>query len=66
MNTRFSRFHRERDISSVTDQRTNGPTDRWTKPLIELRVRNQKQIKKYTLSFFSHTFFTFILKQFGH
>ena len=49
-----------------TDRQTNGPTDRQTKPLKELRVRNQKHIKRYILSFFLHTFSIFILKQFGH
>ena len=28
------------DHHGPTDQQTNGPTDQWTKPLIELPVRN--------------------------
>ena len=48
INARFSRFRLEHDDLNMADKQTNGPTsvrwsrwtDGWTKPLIELRVRN--------------------------
>ena len=64
LNTRFSRFQCERDISSVTDRQTNGPTDKASYRVVCPQFKTDQEI--YTVLYLIHTFSIFKLKQFGH
>ena len=64
LNTRFLRFQCERDISSVTDRQTNGPTDKASYRVACPQLKTDQEI--YIVLYLIHTFFIFKLKQFGH